>query len=42
MVLPTFGVKEKAAIEGISLGDAERNVPYEIKYSAHHLWLMEE
>ena len=22
--------------------NAEQNVPYEIKYSAHHLWLMEE
>ena len=22
--------------------NVEQNVPYEIKYSAHHLWLMEE
>lgn len=42
MVLPTFGVKEKATIEGIAIADAKAGKPYEITFKPYKLWIMEE
>lgn len=42
MVLPTFGVKDKATIGGIAIASANTSKPYEIKFKPYHLWIMEE
>ena len=42
MVLPTFGVKDKATIGGIAIANANTTEPYKIKFKPYCLWLMEE
>lgn len=42
MVLPTFGVKDTATIEGIAIAEANVGKPYKIKFKPYRLWIMEE
>ena len=42
MALPTYGIRDSGSVEGIAICTAEQGIPYEIRYSAHSLWLMEE
>lgn len=42
LMLPTFGVSNRATIAGISKGQADAAKPYIIKFKPYHLWIMEE